>query len=164
MKSDQPTIGSMFGAVDPEAGFLGFPRHDAADPVEAEIVIIGAPCASPYRSVGPYCAGAPAAIRAGIAGYAAVRDHHDFDLGGPLLGETGARVVDRGDLPYDEGDAPGNRERIRSAVATILARGARPVKACRPAPGLCDTRAIVGYGWPRVGAGRPEPAETLGEG
>lgn len=120
-------IGQMFGSGEAAGTFLGFPACPEPGELEAEIAILGAPCASPYPSVGAYCAGAPAAIRAGIAGYAAVRDHHDFDLGGPLLGETGARVVDCGDLPYDEDDAPGNRERIRGAVATILARGARPV-------------------------------------
>ncbi len=120
-------IGQMFGSGEAGGTFLGFPACPEPEELEAEIAILGAPCASPYPSVGAYCAGAPAAIRAGIAGYAAVRDHHDFDLGGPLLGETGARVVDCGDLPYDEDDAPGNRERIRGAVATILARGARPV-------------------------------------
>jgi agmatinase len=126
--SEKPAeIGRMFGGDGGEETFLGFPACPDPGEVEAEIAILGAPCASPYPSVGAYCAGAPAAIRAGIAGYAGARHHHDFDLGGPLLGEAGARVADCGDLAYDEADAPGNRERIRAAVAAILARGARPV-------------------------------------
>jgi agmatinase len=89
--------------------------------------VIGAGCATPYASVGAYCADAPAAIRAAMAPYSATTTHYDFDLGGPWLGPTGARVADCGDLPLDEADAPGNRTRIRSAVSTILDHGATPI-------------------------------------
>jgi carbamoyl-phosphate synthase small subunit len=43
-----------------------------------------AKCATPYASVGPYCAGGPAAIRAAAAAYAANLHHVDFDFGEPL--------------------------------------------------------------------------------
>ncbi len=127
MTETSADIGRMFGPGNGDQTFLGFPACAELSELAADIAIIGAPCATPYKSVGAYCAGAPAAIRAGIAGYAGVRDHQDFDLGGPLLGKSGTRVVDCGDLPYDQDDAPGNRERIRTAVETILERGARPV-------------------------------------
>ncbi len=127
MTDETADIGLMFGATEAVETCLGFPACPDLGTLDAEIAILGAPCASPYASVGPYCAGAPAAIRAGIAGYATSRDHQDFDLGGPLLGDSGARVVDCGDLSYDAQDSPGNRERIRRAVATLLERDVRPV-------------------------------------
>ena len=126
MNDTTADIGRMFGAAAAET-FLGLPAAPDPATVEAEIAILGAPCASPYPSVGPYCAGAPAAIRAGIAGYASARDHQDFDLGGPLLGDGSARAVDCGDLAYDAEDPASNRERIRGAVAALLGQGARPL-------------------------------------
>ena len=126
--TDQPVdISKMFGSDSSGGRFLGYPACDNLAAIEAEIAIIGAPCATPYKSVGAYCAAAPAAIRDGVAGYAANRLHQDFDLGGPLLGEPPARVVDCGDLPYDETDAAGNRARIRGAVASMLDQGVCPV-------------------------------------
>ncbi len=127
MSTKQPDIGAMFGASGSGTAFLGFPAGDLQGPLEADIAIVGAPCATPYPVVGPYCAEAPAAIRAGVAGYGASRHHQDFDFGEPLLGETGARVVDCGDLPYDPEDSPGNRARIRTAVEAMLAQNAVPL-------------------------------------
>jgi agmatinase len=120
------SIGSMFGAAD-TATFLGLPARADVNGLRADIAILGADGATPYPSVGAYCAGAPAAIRAGIASYATTLAHHDFDLGGPLLGDRGATAVDCGDIAFDPADAPGNRARIRAAVAAILSRGAVPV-------------------------------------
>lgn len=127
MTQETADIGRMFGAGETAETFLALPACPDLGAVDADIAILGAPCASPYATVGPYCAGAPAAIRAGIAGYATARHHQDFDLGGPLLGEDGARAVDCGDLAYDPEDSPGNRARIRQAVATLLELDARPV-------------------------------------
>ncbi len=126
MASNEQTIGNMFGS--PETGtFLGLPPCPDLGSLDADIAILGAGCATPYRSVGAYCAQAPAAIRAAMAHYAATMSHYDFDLRGPLLGTGPAKAVDCGDLPFDEADAPRNRERIRSAVSRILDRGATPI-------------------------------------
>jgi agmatinase len=126
MASNEQTIGNMFGS--PETGtFLGLPSCPDLSALDADIAILGAGCATPYRSVGAYCAQAPAAIRAAMAHYAATMSHYDFDLRGPLLATGPAKAVDCGDLPFDEADAPGNRERIRSAVSRILDRGATPI-------------------------------------
>jgi agmatinase len=127
MTGETADIGRMFGATDAGDTFLGFPACPDPGAATADIAILGVPCATPYASVGPYCAGAPAAIRTAIAGYATSRHHQDFDLGGPLLGNLGAQVVDCGDLPYDLADFAGNRERIRDAVAGLLHRGVRPL-------------------------------------
>jgi agmatinase len=126
MASDDKTIGAMFGGQKTQT-FLGLPASADIAKLDADIAIIGAGCATPYPSVGAYCAGAPAAIRAAMGQYAATLAHHDFDLGGPLLGDGAERVVDCGDLPFDQADAPANRDRIRAAVAAVLDRGATPV-------------------------------------
>jgi agmatinase len=122
--TQRPEVGAMFGATETET-FLGLPRAENLAALDAKIAILGAPCATPYRSVGPYCAGAPRAIRAAIAGYAANLHHVDFDIGGPIFPGPIA-AVDGGDLACTE-DPPANRIAIRQAVATVIARGAVPI-------------------------------------
>jgi agmatinase len=126
MVEEKRNIGAMYGGAKPDT-FLGLPSCRDLNALEADIAIIGAKSATPYPSVGPYCAEAPAALRAAMAHYAATISHHDFDLGGPLLGTGGATAVDCGDLAFDVADAAANRERIRAAISTILGRGAVPV-------------------------------------
>jgi agmatinase len=119
------TIGAMFGSTG-RGTFLDLPTASIADGARADVAIFGAPAATPYPSVGPYCAGAPAAIRAGIANWAGARDHMDFDLGGAMVA-AGTSAVDCGDLAYDAQDAAGNRARIAGAAKTLLDGGAVPV-------------------------------------
>ena len=126
MKAEERTIGAMLGGQK-TGTFLGLPSCADLATLEADVAILGASCATPYPSVGPYCAGAPAAIRAAMGHYAAALGHFDFDLGGPLLGDGEAKVVDCGDVPFDEADSAGNRDRIRAAIAAILDRGATPI-------------------------------------
>lgn len=119
-------IGAMFGAANSET-FMGLPKAGDLSKLDARVAIIGAPCATPYPAVGAYCAGAPKAIREGIAGYAANLKHMDFDLGGPIFPDGKVSAVDCGDLPYDEKDPASNRIAIRSAVRSILEKGAVPI-------------------------------------
>ena len=123
-------LANMLGQDADTGTLLGLPRCDDLSTLDADVAVIGAPVATPYRALGAYAAGAPAAIRAGLADVAGSRGHVDFDFRAPLLerpdGST-ARAVDCGDLAGDEGDAAGNRARITEAVRTILARGATPV-------------------------------------
>lgn len=123
-KSD--TIGKMFGAGDVDT-FLGLPACGDVSQLTAAVALLGVPCATPYVSVGPYCAGAPDAIRAAIAGYARHTHHMDFDLGGPLFPGDKVTACDLGDLPFDENDAAGNRELIRRSIGTILDKNAVPI-------------------------------------
>src|SRR5215469_7507461 len=51
------TIGAMFGAA-ARGTFLDLPRASIAA-AASEVAILGAPAATPYPSVGPYCAGGP---------------------------------------------------------------------------------------------------------
>ncbi len=118
-------FGTMFGSQGGET-FFGLPAcRDVAD-LDAHVAVLGAPAATPYPSVGPYCADGPSAMRAAMAGYATSLDHYDFDQEGRLLAE-GGRAVDLGDVPWDAGDAAGNRSRIRETVAAVLDRDAVPV-------------------------------------
>lgn len=119
------TLGAMFGAGQAET-FMGLPRCRDLSRLDARIAVIGADGCTPYTTVGSYCAGGPAAIRAAGAAYAANLTHMNFDLGGPVLPDD-VQAVDHGDLLHDEGDAAGNRARIFGAVSAVLDRGAVPV-------------------------------------
>jgi agmatinase len=119
------SLGSMFGADD-SGTFLGLASVTVDDLDGADIVVIGAGCATPYSSVGPYCKDAPAAIRAASATYSGIRHHHNFDLGGPMLAE-GTHAVDLGDVPWDDTAFEANRAAIRHACDIVLATGAVPV-------------------------------------
>ena len=119
-------IGTMFGAGRVDT-FLGLPACEDLGSLKARAAVLGAPCASPYKTVGAYCANAPGAIRAAIGGYAANINHMEFDLDRPVFAHGEVTAVDCGDLAYDESDAPGNRQRIRESVKKILKAGAVPI-------------------------------------
>ncbi|ESW60037.1 MAG: agmatinase [Rhodobacter sp. CACIA14H1] len=119
------TLGAMFGAGRVET-FMGLPACRDLSALEARIVVMGAAGCTPYPSVGFYCAGGPAAIRAAGAAYAANLGHVDFDLGGPMLPD-GVAAVDAGDIEMHEEDPEGNRARLRGAVLQVLGKGAVPV-------------------------------------
>ena len=118
------TLKDMLGQGDGDT-FLGLPRGDLDAP-DADIVVFGADCATPYATVGPYCAGGAQAIRAGSADYAGDVTRVNFDLGGPIL-PVGVRAVDAGDVMVDPAEASVNRDKIRAATGRILGAGAVPV-------------------------------------
>ncbi len=120
------SIGTMFGAQDTDS-FLGLPTCENLSTFDGKIALIGAPCATPYKAVGAYCAGGPKAIRAGLQGYSGNLHHMDFDLGGALFPNGIVTARDCGDLPWDENDPEANREQIRQAVRTVLDRQGVPV-------------------------------------
>ena len=84
------------------------------------------PCATPYASVGPYCAGGPEAIRTAAAPYAANLERMDFDFAAPLLPGGPQDACGSGDLDYGE-DSASNRAAIKTAVSAIVDRGAVPI-------------------------------------
>ncbi|HEY6430772.1 MAG TPA: arginase family protein [Acetobacteraceae bacterium] len=118
-------LGAMYGEMTAET-FLGLPAASLANGAKSDIAIFGAATATPYPSVGAYCASAPRTIRAGMASRAATLSHMDFDLGGPLLPD-GITAVDCGDLPINPEGAEGNRAAITAATRTLLDGGAVPV-------------------------------------
>lgn len=124
--SDKPDLAALFGATKADT-FLGLERCSDLSELDAPVAIVGAPCATPYGSVGAYCRNAPDALRQSIASLTANIDRHNFDLGGPTYPPGAARAVDCGDLPYDEDDPEGNRATIQGAVAQIVHQGAVPI-------------------------------------
>ena len=58
---------AMFGG-EPSGGFFDLPMAKPGDTADADIILMGAPAATPYPSVGNYCATAPDAIRTAFAG------------------------------------------------------------------------------------------------
>ncbi|MFM7446889.1 MAG: arginase family protein, partial [Tabrizicola sp.] len=118
-------LGTMFGAANVDT-FMGLPRCRDLSRLSAKMALIGADGCTPYQSVGFYCAGGPAAIRAAGAAYAANLAHMNFDLGGPVF-PGGVSAVDAGDLPQDLNDPAGNRARIFGVVNQILDRGGVPM-------------------------------------
>ncbi|MCX7299296.1 MAG: arginase family protein [Rhodobacterales bacterium] len=104
---------------------MGLPTCPDLGEVRGGVVLMGADGCTGYPSVGDYCAGGPAAIRAAGAVYGANLHHMNFDLGRVMF--PGVLPVDAGDLPVQPGDGPGNRALIRGAVARVLDAGAVPV-------------------------------------
>ena len=125
--SQKADLGALFGAAADSSTFLGLEECRDIAALAAPIALIGAPCATPYRSVGAYCRHAPDALRQATASLTANVDRHDFDNGGKVFPEPRLRAVDCGNLPYDENDGAANRAAIGEAIRAIRARGAVPV-------------------------------------
>lgn len=124
--TDKPDLGRLFGAHEITT-FFGIDACADLEQITAPVALIGAPCATPYASVGAYCRNAPNALRQALAPLSANLHHFDFDSGGLLFPDKRLEAVDCGDLPFDEADAAGNRRRIREAGTTICRRGAVPI-------------------------------------
>ena len=124
MSNQSPKMKSMFGGT-PSGGFLDLPLQSPGVTGDADIVLLGAPAATPYTSVGNYCAAAADAIR-GAFGWPGVLGHHDFDIDGYLLPD-GIRAIDWGNLDYSDTDFASNRHTIRDYVSKILAAKAIPL-------------------------------------
>ena len=124
MSQKSPKMKAMFGGA-PGGGFFDLPVAEPGDTRNADIVIIGAPAATPYVSVGSYCADAPDAIR-GAFGWPGVLGHQDFDIDGYLLPQ-GISALDWGNLGYSETDFDDNRDSIRRRVGQVLEHDALPI-------------------------------------
>lgn len=124
--TETPDLAALFGATQTET-FLGLEKCDDLDSIAASSAFIGAPCATPYGSVGAYAQNGPASLRRAIAALTANIDRHNFDLGGPTFPAGSKRAVDCGDLPWSDSDFAANRRSIRDAVATIAGRGVVPI-------------------------------------
>ena len=122
----KPDLAALFGATDATT-FLGLASCSDFDAIDASSAFIGAPCATPYGSVGAYAQNGPASLRKAIASLTANIDRHNFDLGGPTFPANSKRAVDCGDLPWSETDFAQNRATIRAAVSTIVGRGVVPI-------------------------------------
>jgi agmatinase len=110
----------------PADSFLGLPVATDLDALAADVAILGLPHGMPYRFQGAFSdsADAPAAIRRAAR---PPSDRWDFDFDGPLLGDSGFRVVDCGDVIVDPNDLASTRARATAATWAILEAGAVPV-------------------------------------
>ena len=124
MSSKSPKMQSMFGG-EASAGFFDLPMGQAGELDSADIVVMGIPSATPYTSVGPYCADAPDAIRNAF-GWPGVLKHHDFDIDGYLLPDN-VNAIDWGNLDYSETDFAANRDNIRKQISHVLKNDAVPL-------------------------------------
>ena len=124
MSDTSPEMNQLFGG-EPSGGFFDLPVAPPGETRNADIILLGAPAATPYASVGNYCADAPDAVR-GAFGWPGVLGHHDFDIDGYLLPD-GVSALDWGNLDYSETDFAANRAAIRARVQDILEAGAVPL-------------------------------------
>jgi len=124
--AQKPDLAALFGATKAET-FLGLPACKDLTNIDASSAFIGAPCATPYGSVGAYAQNGPESLRQAIASLTANINRHNFDLGGPTFPEGTKRAVDCGDLPWSDTDFPTNRQTIRETVASVLACGVIPM-------------------------------------
>lgn len=115
--------------IAPEAGFLGLPIETDLDALDADVAIVGTPYGWPYPRPGTTagCSDAPRAVRRRSQRLARFRGHWDFDLNGPMLPDSGRRLVDAGDVPGEPLDGPGNAARTEAALRSVLSRGAVPI-------------------------------------
>ena len=111
------------------ARFLGFPPADPDALGDALAAVLGIPHGVAYEVDDEQrdLANAPSAVRAASQVFVEDLDHHDFDLGGPLLDGRPLRVVDCCDVPFTFGDGRDNAERARAALEPIVAAGAVPL-------------------------------------
>lgn len=107
--------------------FLGLPDPLAGSSTP-RVVIFGAGHGTTYpgKDSSGYALAA-GVIRAASQDDAALIEHWDFDLGGPLFDGKPVCCVDAGDVPTTIHDNAGNRARIEAKTRDILARGAVPI-------------------------------------
>ncbi|MDE0522382.1 MAG: arginase family protein [Boseongicola sp.] len=122
----KPDLSALFGATETTT-FLGLEACDDLATIDASSAFIGAPCATPYGSVGAYARNGPDSLRQAIGSLTANVDRHNFDLGGPTFPAGTKRAVDCGDLPWSDSDFAGNRQTIRDAISMIVNRGVVPI-------------------------------------
>ncbi|YBV93761.1 agmatinase (plasmid) [Phyllobacteriaceae bacterium JZ32] len=107
--------------------FLGFPDR-LADGQMPRAVIFGAGHGSTYpgKDSGGYALAANA-VRAASEVDAALVEHWDFDLGGPLFDGRPVSCIDTGDIATTMHDNAGNRARIEAKTQEVLGLPAVPI-------------------------------------
>jgi agmatinase len=107
--------------------FLGFPDR-LVDDRTPSVVIFGVGHGSTYPGKDSSGYGLAAdAIRAASQDDAALIEHWDFDLGGPLFDGKPVCCVDSGDIPTTMHDNAGNRASIEAKTREVLALPAVPI-------------------------------------
>ncbi len=124
--NDKPDLAALFGATNADT-FLGLDKCEDFEQIDASSAFIGAPCATPYGSVGAYAQNGPSSLRKAIASLTANIDRHNFDLGGPTFPNGTKRAVDCGDLPWSDTDFASNRQNICDAISKIVQNNVVPI-------------------------------------
>lgn len=111
----------------PIPSFLGLPDR-MADGLSPRAVVFGAGHGTTYpgKDSSGYALAA-GAIRHASQQDAALIQHWDFDLGGPLFDGGPISCIDAGDLATTMGDNDGNRARIEAKTREVLASPAVPI-------------------------------------
>ena len=106
--------------------FLDFPLELNLDQLKADIAILGIPYGKPYRieELANDQSRAPDAIRQSSEMVDYTRNHHDWDLGGPLLDNREIKVVDCGNVSADLNDPDEHYRRAEQAAKKIFKSGA----------------------------------------
>lgn len=108
--------------------FLSVPAIAADKSTPGQVVILGAPEATPYEAGKPsHSREAPALIRAAIARMGRWVDHYDFEIGRTTADSHDEQVVDAGDVAGSPETPAKNRAAIQAAVGQILGNGAVPI-------------------------------------
>ena len=124
--SEEPDLSALFGATDTTT-FLGLKKCNDIKKLNASIALIGIPCATPYKTVGPYCKNAPNALRQSISSLSANIDRHNFDIAGQIFLPNYPIAVDCGDLSYDDTNFEKNRNEIEQTIKILIEQHCIPV-------------------------------------
>jgi len=104
--------------------FLDFPLVTDLDNLDADIAILGIPFGMPYSpaTMANDQSRAPDALRQTLGSFniAYTKNHHDWDLGGPLLDGRDITVVDCGNVTADQGDHKEHYRRAELAAKLIF--------------------------------------------
>jgi agmatinase len=114
---------------DGQPTFVGFPRCDDLEALDADVAIIGVPYGVPYDmegSTSPSSA-APRAIREQSLRWNRYLTHYDCDFGGELFAGRTVRIVDCGNVAMVPGRYDDNNAATTAAIRTVLDRGAVPI-------------------------------------
>lgn len=108
--------------------FLSVPAISPDQSTPGQIVILGAPEATPYQAGKPsHSREAPALIRAAVARIGNWLDHHDFETGRTTAASHNGQVVDAGDIAGSPDTPTENRAAIQAAVGQIMGNRAVPL-------------------------------------
>ena len=111
-------------------GLLGAALAHMDDVQRGDIVIFGAPYGSPYWMSGVHsdAANAPRVFRERAnRRFGAHKNRYDFSLGGTLLGDSGVRLLDLGDLNGNPRDLSANAAAVTATVNAVVQRGGVPI-------------------------------------
>lgn len=113
----------------PDQSFLASDVCTDLSGINADFAVLGIPYGVPYGMDGVHtdASNAPSVFRRRTERFARQVDHYDFDLGGTLFGDTGARLVDCGDVVGDPRNLEGNKENATEAVRLLLQHGVIPL-------------------------------------